>query len=213
VTSEETAYPAVWGTDTAVVQQIYQRPNSYLMALAKAKKGRNLRDADLLWSRSGRLLLAERLWLITTRVVAIRTSKKVLSNTWWPVATYADGISEGVLDKVLALWFNSTLGLLTIMAARVDTRGAWVDLKKPVLEELLVLDPRKLSESSLNDLCAVYDEIGKTELQPLPGIADDVVRKAIDDSFVKALGLESDLDTLRTLLGAEPVISFTLPGS
>jgi len=84
-----------------------QKPNKHLIALAHAKKGRNLRDAQLLWTRSGHLLIAERLRLTTTRLVAIRTSEKVLSNTWWPVAT--DG--GGTLDKILALWLNSSLGV------------------------------------------------------------------------------------------------------
>ena len=67
VTDQETEYPAYWGHDTESSQGMSQQPNKYLMALPRAKKGRNLRDAHLLWSRSGRLLVAERLWLITTR--------------------------------------------------------------------------------------------------------------------------------------------------
>src|SRR2546430_12990399 len=90
-----------------------------------------------LWHLKARLLVAERLWLTTTRLVAIRTSEKVLSNTWWPIATDYGG----TLDKILALWFNSSLGLLSLIASRVDTRGAWIDLKKPILEELAVDDP------------------------------------------------------------------------
>jgi hypothetical protein len=185
------------------------------MALSKAKKGRNLRDAELLWSRSGRLLIAERLWLTTTRLVAIRMSEKVLSNTWWPVATYSDGVSEAVLDKIMVLWFNSSLGLLSLVAARVDTRGAWVDLKKPILEDLLVLDPRKLRESARERLCETYDEIKKLEIQPLPQIAIDVVREKIDNAIATALRITQDLGTYRQLLGAEPVISgrLTITGS
>jgi hypothetical protein len=83
-TDQDTEYPAIWGPDTTSVQCIAQQPNKHLMALARAKKGRNLRDAHLLWTRSGRLLIAERLRLTTARLVAIRTSEKVLSNTGGP---------------------------------------------------------------------------------------------------------------------------------
>jgi hypothetical protein len=203
-TDQTTEYPAVWGHDTTTVQCLAQRPNKYLMALARAKRGRNLRDAHLLWSRSGRLLVAERLWLTTTRLVAIRTSEKVLSNTWWPVATDA-------LDKVLALWFNCSLGLLSLIAARVDTRGAWIDLKKPILEELPVLDASKLSKDSHRKLSEAYDELAKLEIQALPQIVDDVVRARIDKAVADALGLKDDLSLLRMLLGAEPIISMHLP--
>src|SRR5262249_54411908 len=154
----------------------------------RRRKGRPLRDANLLWSRSGRLLVAERLWLITTRLVAIRLSTKVLSNTWWPVATYAEGIDSRKLDKVLALWFNSTLGLISIISSRVDTRGAWIELKKPTLEELRVLDPRKLSAAALQALCDVYDEVANEEIAALPSLRSDATRTKIDRAIAQACG-------------------------
>ena len=105
-TDQETEYPAVWGHDTTSVQCIAQKPNKHLMALARAKKGRNLRDAHLLWTRSGRLLIAERLRLTTARLVAIRTSEKVLSNTWWPEIQALPHIAEDevrtTIDKAVA---------------------------------------------------------------------------------------------------------------
>jgi hypothetical protein len=174
------------------------------MALAEAKNSRNLRDAHLLWSRSGRLLVAERLRLTTARLVAIRTSEKVLSNTLWPVAT--DG-----LDKILALWFNCSLGLISLIASRVDTEGAWVELKKPTLEDLLVLDASKLSETARNNLNQAYNKLAKLEIQALPQIAEDEARGKIDATVAGALGLKDDLSMLRKLLGAEPIISMQLP--
>ena len=213
VTHQETEYPALWGHDTSSLQTLGQRANRHLMSLTKAKKGRNLRDAHLLWSRAGPLLVAERLWLITTKLVAIRVKDKVLSNTWWPVATYAQDISETVLDKIMALWFNSSLGLLALIAARVDTRGAWVELKKPVLEELLVLDPRALSKSVRTDLCRAFDELQRLELLSLPHIADDEIRARIDSVIAQALGVDDNFSTYRRLLAAEPLLSGHVPVS
>ncbi len=57
-TDQDTEYPAIWGHDTTSVQCMAQQPNKHLMALAHAKANRNLRDAHLLWTRSGRLLIA-----------------------------------------------------------------------------------------------------------------------------------------------------------
>lgn len=207
-TDQETEYPAVWGHDTTSVQCMAQRPNKYLMALARAKKGRNLRDAHLLWTRSGRLLIAERLRLTTTRVVAIRTSEKVLSNTWWPVAT---DVGDKSTDKILALWLNSSLGLLSMIASRVDTQGPWIDLKKPILEEMLVIDPRGLSADARKAMLTAYDRLCKTEIQALPHIAEDEVRSQIDEAVADALEIDDDLSTFRMLLGNEPIISMSLP--
>lgn len=204
-TSQDTEYPAFWGHDTTTVQRIAQKPNMHLIALAHAKKGRNLRDAHLLWSRSGRLLIAERLRLTTARLVAVRTSEKVLSNTWWPVA------ADNGMDKPLALWFNSSLGLLSLISSRVDTEGAWVELKKPILESLAVLDPRRLPKKAQEALVQAYDQLAKLELQPVPQIAKDDVRSKIDAAIAEALGIEDDLSVLRMLLASEPVMSMRLP--
>jgi hypothetical protein len=146
-------------------------------------------------------------------LVAIRIDEKVLSNTWWPVATYAEGVSETVLDRIMALWFNCSLGLLSLIAARVDTRGAWVDHKKPVLEELLVLDPRGLSEAVRDDLCREFDEVQRLELLSLPHIAVDEVRGRIDTAIARALGVDDDFSMYRRLLAAEPLLSGHLPAS
>ena len=209
--THETEYPAFFGHDTAATTTIAQKPNRYLSALARRKKGRPLRDANLLWSRSGRLLVAERLWLITTRLVAVRLSEPVLSNTWWPVATYAEGIDSRKLDKALALWFNSTPGLISIISSRVDTRGAWIELKKPTLEGMKVLDPRQLSADALKQLCDVYDEVAKEEITALPSLRNDQTRPKIDKAIASACGIQHELETLRAMLASEPIIAEMLP--
>jgi hypothetical protein len=211
VTDQETEYPAYWGHDTETAQAISQQPNKHLIALSHAKKDRNLRDAHLLWSRSGGLLVAERLWLITTRVFAVRLDQRVLSNTWWPIACHADGAKQDTWEKILALWFNSTLGILSLIAARVDTRGAWVELKKPILEAIAVLDPRELGKTAQAQLCRTYDEVAHLQIQSLPSIDVDAVHKMIDAKLTRALGIRNDLSRLRNMLAREPVVSMRLP--
>lgn len=211
VTDQETEYPAYWGHDTGSAQAISQSPNAHLVALSRAKKGRNLRDAHLLWTRAGGLLVAERLWLLTTRVFALRFTERVLSNTWWPVALHADGSQLQTWEKILSLWFNSTLGILSLIAARVDTRGAWVELKKPMLEDISVLDPRKLEAKKRMQLCGVYDDVATTPVRPLPAIDHDAVHSRIDATLAAALGIRDDLGRLRSMLAREPFISMRLP--
>ena len=103
-------------------------------------------------------------------------------------------------DKLLALWLNSTLGLLSLIAARVDTEGAWVELKKPTLEELTVLDPTNLGSKTENLLCAAYDELSTLQVQPLPAIDADPVHARIDTAITGAFGIKDDLGRLRSLL-------------
>jgi hypothetical protein len=212
-TDQETEYPALWGHDSESVQCIAQSPNRYLMALAKAKKGRNLRDAHLLWSRSGTLLISERLRLTTARIVAVVMDRKVLSNTWWPVSIDTGERKSKCADKIVAFWLNSTLGLLSIIAARVDTEGPWIEMKKPILEEMTVLDPRELSKEAEEEICQAYDEVSKLQVGALPSIDIDSVHQKIDTALVSALAIDDDLSRLRRMLAREPIVSMRLPGA
>ena len=161
-----TAYPAFWSHDASLVTTIAQKPNEYLSPLSRAKAGRPLRDVNLLWPRAGELLLAERLWLKTQRLVAVRLDTPVLSNVWWPFQA-ASGGNE--LSKILALWLNSTPGLLVLLAHREETRGAWIKFKKPVLLDMPVLDVNSLTPAQTERLVKVYDSLSTQGLLPFPG--------------------------------------------
>jgi hypothetical protein len=74
--STPTQYPAFWGHDAESVATLQQSPNCYLSPKSKA--------AQRLWSQAGDILIAERMWLNTQRLVAVLMSQPVLSNVWWP---------------------------------------------------------------------------------------------------------------------------------
>ena len=149
-----TAYPMVENHDTEVVRSIATEPSKYLSPLVEPGPGRRLKSTSQLWQRAGQLLIAERLWLNTTRVIAMHTGRPVLSNVWWPVRT-----ERRDWEKALALWLNGSLGLLTLLAHRTSTRGGWVALKKADLEVLPVLDARALAPAQLQALSELFDEI------------------------------------------------------
>jgi hypothetical protein len=197
-----TAYPALWGHDASAMANLALTPNRYLSPLHRAKVGRHLRNADLLWPKAGHLVLAERLRLNTQRLVAVRMETPVLSNMWWPVRLLEQNDNY---EKALALWLNSTLGLFILLSRREETQGAWVDFKKPVLAETPVLDVRALGVDQIKSLVDAYDTLSKQPLLPFPKMATDPIRKAMDAAVSKALGLP-DLSVLRNLLGQEPVV-------
>jgi hypothetical protein len=125
-----------------------------------------------------------------------------LSNVWWPVSLHEENERA---EKVLALWLNSTLGILTLVAHRVPTEGAWVQFKKPTIENLPILNVLSLTETQLTRLAGAYESLASMELNTIQNMADDPVRSAADDALAKVLGLSS-LDNLRAELAAEPVI-------
>ena len=196
-----TAYPMVENHDTEIVRSIATEPGKYLSPLVEPRPGRRLKSTSQLWQRAGQLLIAERLWLNTTRVIAMHTGRPVLSNVWWPVRT-----ESREWEKALALWLNGSLGLLTLLAHRTSTRGSWVALKKADLEELPVPDVRALPAGQLQALSGLFDELAEMEFERLPAMAECPARRALDDGLSRILGLPG-LSALRRMLATEPVVS------
>ena len=200
-TDSVTAYPLVAGHDTEQRKFLTCSPDAYLSPLTKPRGGQRPGYGDHLWQQSSHLLVAERLWLETTRVVAMRSEDRVLSNVWWPIR-----VEDHATEKALVVWMNSSLGLLTILAQRTSTRGGWVAMKKADLEALPVLDTRRLSPAQLKALSDLFDEMGEAEFDRLPRMAYCPARRSLDKGISRILGLP-DLGKLRELLASEPVVS------
>ena len=196
-----TAYPMVEGNDTEKRKRLSVKPDKFLAPLTQPRQGRRLKPLSLLWPKAGRLLIAERLRLNTARVVAMSTDTAVLSNVWWPFKTEIHA-----WDKALAVYLNSSIGLLALLATRNTTEGSWVKLKKADLKEMPVLDLRRLSTSQVQNLSRLFDSLATAEFERLPRMAHCPARRALDDGIAQILGLP-DLSTLRDLLASEPVIS------
>ena len=200
-TDTATAYPMVENHDTEQRTRLSTKPDKYLYPLTTARRGRRLKPAAQLWAKAGRLLVSERIRLNTVRITSMCTEMPVLSNVWWAV-----NIGSHNCDKSIAVWLNSSVGLLTLMATRNTTEGAWVDIKKADLKEMPVLDARAISESQLQALADLFDELSDEEFERLPAMAECAARRRLDEGIAAILGLP-DLSGLRRLLATEPVVS------
>lgn len=200
-TDAVTAYPMVEGNDTEQRLRMAAEPDRHLAPLARPRPGRRLKPAAQLWAKAGRLLVAERLWLNTARVVSMSLDAPVLSNVWWEIGT-----DSRTTEKALAVWLNSSLGLLTLLAQRTSTRGGWVSLKKGEAEALPVLDVRALGEERREGLAGLFEAMAGEEFERLPAMAQCPARSALDAGVARILGLP-DLGGLRRLLASEPVVS------
>ena len=200
-TSSVTAYPLVAGHNTEQRKSLICSPDAYLSPLTKPRGGQRPGYGDHLWQQSSHLLVAERLRLDTTRVVAMRSNTRVLSNVWWPIR-----VQDTPTEKALVVWLNSSLGLLTILTQRTSTEGGWVAMKKADLEDLPVLDTRRLSPAQLEGLSELFDEVVDAEFERLPGMAHCLARQTLDAGISQVLGLPN-LAMLRSLLASEPVVS------
>lgn len=209
LTNSTTPYAAFWGHDADVVHRIVQVPNQYLSPLTEPLPRRHLRDANLLWSRSGTLMLPKELWLTTNHVAGLVLPRKALSNVWWPTRWLSDDdMHSSRMERRLALWLNSTLGLFTMLMQRQETKGAWVKFPKAWYEQLTILDLGSLKKSQNDALDNLWKQIQNRDLLPFPQMSNDPTRKLLDDVFAQVLGISPNaLDQLRSLLSQEPIIS------
>jgi hypothetical protein len=198
-----TAFPAFWGRTAESTSHLAHQPNRYLRPLQTALANRSLRDAGVLWGRSGRVLIAEKVRLNTQSAMAGLCETAVLSNVWWPYSINGGDVRQ---EKALVMWLNSSLGLLMLLAVREETEGAWINFKKPTLEHLPVLDVTSLALSTLESLASAFDEVATQTLLPLPRINEDAARAAIDSAIATALDLP-DYQWIRSAIAVEPVIS------
>ena len=204
--TSKTDYPAFWDHDASRMFTLKRAPNSFLSPLPEAKEGRPLREAVHLWKKAGRLLIAERLRLNTMRLTAILVGQKVLSNVWWTLVLKRGGAEA---EKALALWLNSSLGILLLLGHREETQGPWVKFKKPVLGQMPVLDVLGIGVRATAKLAQTFDQLAEKALLPFSEMATDPVRAKIDEAVASALGLP-DFSILRQLLAREPILCLSM---
>lgn len=202
VTQRPTPYSAFWNHDAERVTSIAAQPNAYLVPHAQALPGRKLKTVESLWPKAGNILVAERLRLTSQRIACLSLPRRVLANTWWVVHLNVD---DERAYSALALWLNSTLGVLSMLFARVPTEGPWLQLKKPALAALPVPDIRVLTPEQLNALTDKFERLKDSGLQPFKAMAYDPVRAEIDATIAQAFELP-DLTPLREALGNEAIV-------
>ncbi|MFX1476159.1 MAG: hypothetical protein ACFFCO_11870, partial [Promethearchaeota archaeon] len=199
------SYPALWNHKTKQIRTISQQPNAILTS-------RKPEAATRLWQKgSASLLVVERAWLATVRVLATVTSEPVLSNVWWTLRTKAiklqdrSHLAPNHVSQLLALWFNSTPGLLLLLSHAEVTRGPWIKIKKRHLRNLSVFDFTILTKPQVATLLKVYQEIEKQPLKPLPReYATPQLRRRLDGIISSILRLDTDWGSLYSKLACDP---------
>jgi hypothetical protein len=143
-------------------------------------------------------------------VTAVRFTHKALADVWWPFV-FSGGKNVEQLEKALVVWLNSTPALVLLLGHREETRGAWIQFKKPALERLPVLDVISLNPTVLAKLASLFDKVADRKILPFPQMADDPVRAEIDAEISLSLNLPP-LDGLRELLSREPIFGLSMKG-
>ena len=104
---EQAQFPALWAQSQKVHQGLVAEPNARLFPQAG-------RDHRPIWSQAGTLQMTRDVRYNSQRVMAVRTNSRTLGvRAWFALTSRDDDLSACALQEMaLALWCNSTLGLL-----------------------------------------------------------------------------------------------------
>jgi hypothetical protein len=94
--------------------------------------------------------------------------------------------------RILALWMNSTFFLVDLLVNRTEQRGSWMRFDKPVLDQLLLLDPTLLSQTQRQQLLELYARVHLTSLPSLLSQEAQTNRRMIDERILRVLGMKGE---------------------
>ena len=204
--NEQSQFPALWSLDSSIHQGMLAEPNAWLVPK---------RDIDHtpVWSQSGTLQVAPSVRYTSQPIMAVRTPVRALGvNTWFTLQVHEDEpIVRSQMETALALWCNSTLGIL-IQANTANSiqQGRGIG-SKGMLETLTTLDVRKLEAWQLEEAQEIWRDFRDRKFLSFHQCAVDPARIELDQRIVRdLLGLGEDavaaVARLRSLLAADPSI-------
>jgi len=191
-------YPALIGTEERFRRAMKVKPNAYIVPRSESVKDRAV---STFRTYAGRILApGVNIWWDTSHAIVLYSDAEMLSNTHYALKLEVDPPLESYAEKALALWFNTSWGLLTILVNREETRGRWAQVKMGQWMLMPALDITSLDGDTLRRLAEAFDRYAEKPLRRIPEQfnpgSPDPVRLGIDRDFIKALDPSADENTL-----------------
>ena len=208
---EQAQFPALWAHSEKVQQGLVAEPNARLYPQA----GRN---HEPIWSQAGTLQMTCDVRYNSQRVMATHTIVRTLGvSTWHTLRVREDAPSARSRQEIaLALWLNSTFGLLQHADHSNQSQQGRGRGNKGMLETLSTLDVRRLQPWQLDEAQAIWRDFQDRSFQSFHRCAVDPARIELDRRIVTdLLGLDDQalatIARLRTLLATDPSIHGAKP--
>ena len=183
--SETATYPALWNHDAKSETKMVCEPDYQL----RVRKGME-NKADALWATASRAHI-NRDFTFGSQALAIAfTERESVGGRVWPNVIFGDTR----FDYALAVWGNSTLGLLSYWwhSSRQQSSKAGMTIRQS--GSLPVLDFRALSDGQLTTAEDIFNDFRDRELKPAYLADADPNRALLDRRVVcDLLGLEESV--------------------
>lgn len=203
---EQAQFPALWAHSEKVHRGLISEPNARLFPQAGRAHGP-------IWSQAGTLQITCDVRYNSQRIMATRTPVRTLGmSTWHTLLVREADLSVGTQrEMALALWLNSTFGLLQHASHANRTQYGRGRGNKGMLETLPTLDVRQLQPWQLDEAQGIYREFQDRTFESFHCCAVDPVRIDLDQRIITdllALTAEAQdaLGRLRMLVATDPSI-------
>lgn len=206
------AYPSLWNHDSSSERQLIVQPDSHCRIrqvsdrLAAAITAR----AETRWATATRAHYNLDFQFNSQSITCAMTPQRSIGGTAWPSIV----LDEETHEYALALWCNSTLGLMCHWWVSNKTQAGRGRLSVTTVLHLPVIDLGALTEEQHAQARIEFEAISDLRFLPLDQIDEDLARAELDERLlVNVLGLDRALvqeggpmHRLRLKLAAEPQI-------
>ena len=186
--NEQAQFPAIWSHNESTHLGINSYPNAHLIPKPES-------DHMAIWAQSGMIHITPDVQYDSQRIISTRTATRALGVRAWHTLNVkeSDPLIKSRQEVALALWCNSTLGmLLHANHSNRAQRGRGTG-NKGMLESLTTLDVRKLDSWQLDEAQNIWRDFQDRKFQSFHRCAVDPIRIELDDRVVRdVFGLGED---------------------
>ncbi len=204
--NDQAQFPGLWSLDSSVHQSVSAEQNAWLIP----KPGAAYQP---IWSQAGTLQVTRDVRYNAQRVMAVCTNIRTLGvSQWHTLLVREDDVGLRFRREIaLAIWCNSTLGLMLNANHSNRSQAGRGRGNKGMLETLTTLDVRKLEAWQLEEAQAIWRSFSDRKFQSFHQCAVDPARIELDERLVRdVLGLDDEavatVGRLRILLATDPSI-------
>jgi hypothetical protein len=172
------------------------QPNAYSLPIIN-------RGNEIFRDIGGTLLVPNRIRFNTTHVISMLCDEKVISNMFY-VLRLKDETEDRL--KAICLWLNTTWGILTVLASREETHGAFISLNMSHWRLLPVLNVDALDQKNIEELALLFYKFKNVQMSRIPEQYGsmgriDKSRVELDRSFLNIMGIKTQEDDILSLYG------------
>ena len=178
-------FPALWNHDANRERSFIVKPDCEL----RIRAGEEERAADT-WERAvSRLHLTRDFQLNSQSLGACFTPEKSVGGTAWPNFLTADDSTA----KVILLWFNSTLGLMSYWWNGTRQQLGRTRVTISAIPSLITLNTQSFDKDMIEQTDHLFNKFSNVEFLPANEACQDKNRIALDNALFDLLGVSSSV--------------------